>query len=150
MKRYEQFYIDGKWVDPISSTAFELINPATEMAYATVSLGSAADVDRAVAAARRAFPSFSRSSKQERIALLQRIIEVYTARADEIMTALTEEMGAPRNLTPDFPNELRFLAPHSRICYKFQHVNAGLDTHSWNTQRVNRMTALSGSILTAA
>jgi aldehyde dehydrogenase (NAD+) len=99
MKRYDQFYIDGEWVAPINPRPFELINPATEIPYATVSLGDSADVDRAVASARRAFPSFSSSSKEERIGLLERITTVYTARAGEIMTVLKEEMGAPRNLT---------------------------------------------------
>ena len=99
MKHYEEFYIDGEWVAPDNPLPFELINPATEIPYAAVSFGNGADVDRAVAAARRAFPGFSSSSTKARINLLERIIAVYTARAGEIMTALTEEMGAPRSLT---------------------------------------------------
>ena len=98
MKHYGKFYIDGEWVDPIGSTTFELINPATETPFATVGLGSAEDVNRAVRAARRAFPAFSSATKEERIALLERIIEVYQTREDDIMAALTEEMGAPRTL----------------------------------------------------
>jgi aldehyde dehydrogenase (NAD+) len=98
MKHYGKFYIDGEWVDPISSRPFELVNPATETPFATVNLGSAEDVNQAVKAARRAFPAFSSMTKDERIALLKRVIEVYQTREDDIMAALTEEMGAPRSL----------------------------------------------------
>lgn len=99
MKHYGQFYIDGAWVDPVSSTPFELVNPATEEVYGTVALGSRADVDLAVAAAKRVLPAFSARSKEERIALLEKIIEVYSARQGELMEALTLEMGAPKRLT---------------------------------------------------
>lgn len=99
MKHYGKFYIDGAWVDPVSSTPFELVNPATGEVFATVALGSATDVDRAVEAANRALPSFSKMSKEERIKLLERIIEVFEARRLDIMAALTEEMGAPKSLT---------------------------------------------------
>jgi aldehyde dehydrogenase (NAD+) len=98
MKNYSQFYIDGEWVDPLGSTGFELINPATETPFARVSLGSAEDVDRAVRAARRAFLTFGNTTKAERIALLERIIEAFQAREDDIMAAITLEMGAPRSL----------------------------------------------------
>jgi aldehyde dehydrogenase (NAD+) len=98
MKNYNQFYIDGEWVDPLASTGFELINPATETPFARVSLGSAEDVDRAVRAARRAFLTFGNTTKAERIALLERIIEAFQAREDDIMAAITLEMGAPRSL----------------------------------------------------
>ena len=98
MKIYDKCYIDGQWVAPLSSTPFELINPATETAFATVSLASAEDVDRAVQAARRAFPSFSSTSKAERIALLQRIVELMTAREADIEAAVTLELGTPRNV----------------------------------------------------
>lgn len=98
MRHYGKFYIDGAWVDPIESRPFELVNPATEEVYATVALGSPADVDKAVAAARRVFPSFSEMTKAERIELLESIIAVYQKREDDIMAALTEEMGAPVSL----------------------------------------------------
>lgn len=98
MRDYGQFYIDGAWVDPIEATRFELVNPATEEVFATVALGSVADVDRAVAAALRAVPAFSAQSKEERLALLERIIAVYTVRQDDLMAAMTEEMGAPKAL----------------------------------------------------
>lgn len=99
MTYYGQFYIDGAWVDPVSSRPFELVNPATEEVFGTVALGSREDVDRAVAAAKRALPGFSAQSREDRIALLQRIVEVFTARHDDLMTALTLEMGAPKRLT---------------------------------------------------
>ena len=98
MKTYDKCYIDGQWVAPIASTKFQLLNPATETPFATVSLGGVADVDRAVSAARRAFASFSNTSKAERIALLQRIVELMTAREDEIEAAITEELGTPRSV----------------------------------------------------
>lgn len=98
MKHYGQFYIDGAWVDPISSTPFELINPATEEPYATVSLGSVDDVNRAVKAAQKAFPKTSQTTKEERIALLERVIEVFQAREADLMAAISLEMGAPLNL----------------------------------------------------
>src|SRR5262249_27691407 len=93
-----KFYIDGSWVDPIQPKTLDVINPATEEPVATISLGSAADVDRAVRAARAAFPAYSRTSKEERIALLQRIIEAYKARYDDIAKAISLEMGAPATL----------------------------------------------------
>jgi aldehyde dehydrogenase (NAD+) len=99
MQHYGQFYIDGAWVDPIASTPFQLVNPSTEEVYGTVALGSRDDVHAAVAAAKRALPAFSTQSKEERIALLSHIIEVYTARQDDLMAALTLEMGAPCRLT---------------------------------------------------
>jgi aldehyde dehydrogenase (NAD+) len=95
MSNDSKFYIDGAWVDPIEPRSLPVINPATEEAVATISLGSAADVDRAVKAARAAFPAYSRTSKAERIALLGRIIEAYKARYDDIARAISMEMGAP-------------------------------------------------------
>lgn len=99
MKSYHQFYIDGRWVDPIDSRPFELINPATEKPFAKVSLGSAADVDRAALAARKAFRTFSRTSKQERIELLQQIVVRFEARRADVTAAITEELGSPISQT---------------------------------------------------
>ncbi len=98
MKQYRQFYIDGKWVDPKAARDFQVVNPATEEPIATISLGSAADVDLAVAAAKRAFESFSETSVEERLALLQRIMEVYQKRSEEMAQAISNEMGAPLTL----------------------------------------------------
>jgi aldehyde dehydrogenase (NAD+) len=93
-----QFYIDGEWVDPVVPHAFDVIDPSTEEAFAQISLGSKADVDKAVAAARRAFETFSQTSKQERLDLLKRILTAYKARYDEVAKAISQEMGAPTKL----------------------------------------------------
>ena len=93
-----QFYIDGQWVDPLEPRTLDVVNPASEAVYGRISLGSAADVDAAVAAARRAFVSFSVSTREERIDLLQSILEVFTRRQDEVAEAIMDEMGAPWKL----------------------------------------------------
>ncbi len=90
-----QFYIDGAWVDPVAKKSIPVVNPATEEAMYEIALGSKADVDKAVAAARRAFETFSQSSREERVALLTRVIEVYKTRIKDIGAAVSDEMGAP-------------------------------------------------------
>ncbi|NVO06365.1 MAG: aldehyde dehydrogenase family protein, partial [Rhodoferax sp.] len=95
MNHHQQFYINGAWVRPAVSCDFDVINPATEEAYTRISLGSAADVDKAVSAARAAFVAFSETDKATRLALLRRILASYNDRADEIARALSDEMGAP-------------------------------------------------------
>ncbi len=81
MTEHLEFYIDGRWVPPAGQAkTLDVINPATEQAVARISVGSAADVDRAVAAARRAFETFGRTSREERVALLERIAAVYEKR----------------------------------------------------------------------
>ncbi|MDM0072736.1 aldehyde dehydrogenase family protein [Variovorax sp. J31P207] len=94
-----QFYIDGAWVAPIELRTLEVVNPATEKAFTQIALGSAADVDRAVIAARRAFPSFAATSREERLDLLGRVVAVYERRKGEIADAVTSEMGAPTKLS---------------------------------------------------
>jgi aldehyde dehydrogenase (NAD+) len=95
MSHHLQFYINGQWVDPVTPKTLEVINPATEQAYTKISVGSAADVDRAVAAARAAFPSFSATDKATRLRLLKRILAIYNERAEDIAQAVSDEMGAP-------------------------------------------------------
>ena len=96
MSRYDtKFYIDGQWVEPLQPKLFDVINPATEEITGQISLGSVKDVDRAVRAARRAFPSFSQTSCEDRLDLLKTIIALYEKRADELARAMTEEMGSP-------------------------------------------------------
>jgi aldehyde dehydrogenase (NAD+) len=94
-----KFYIDGKWVDPVTPKTLEVINPANEEAYARISLGSKADVDKAVAAARRAFETFSRTTKEERLALLQKIFDAYQKHYAEMVETISREMGAPLGLS---------------------------------------------------
>ncbi len=95
MYDFRQFYIDGQWVDPQRAQDCPVINPATEQRIGTISLGGPADVDRAVAAARRAFATYSRSTVAERVQLISRVLEVYKSRQDEIGAAISDEMGAP-------------------------------------------------------
>ena len=83
MREYLQFYIDGKWVDPVRPNPFDVENPATEQVSGRISLGSAADVDVAVKAARRAFASWSQSSRKERLDLLEAILAEYQKRAGD-------------------------------------------------------------------
>jgi aldehyde dehydrogenase (NAD+) len=98
MKDYRKFYIDGNWVEPSHSHDFTVINPANEEPIATISLGTAADVDRAVAAAKRAFQTYSEYSVEERLTLLRRIVEGYKARMEEMAAIISQEMGAPISL----------------------------------------------------
>ncbi|MDQ0470614.1 aldehyde dehydrogenase family protein [Labrys wisconsinensis] len=91
-----QFYIDGAWVDPIAPSVLDVIDPSNEDAFARISLGSKADVDKAVAAARRAFATFGFTSRAERLELLRRIVEVYKKRRHDLALAVSREMGAPR------------------------------------------------------
>jgi aldehyde dehydrogenase (NAD+) len=95
MREYLQQFIGGRWVDSLGGKRHEVINPATEEACTVITLGTAADVDAAVAAARAAFPAFSRTTVAERLALLDRICELYKARLGDIAAAISEEMGAP-------------------------------------------------------
>jgi aldehyde dehydrogenase (NAD+) len=99
MKDYTKFYIDGKWVDSTASRDFTVINPANEEPIATISFGSAADVDRAVAAAKRAFESYSEVSVQDRLGLLLRIRDIYKSKLEEMATTISQEMGAPISLS---------------------------------------------------
>ncbi|EJC75340.1 NAD-dependent aldehyde dehydrogenase [Rhizobium leguminosarum bv. trifolii WSM2012] len=95
MKHAHSFYIDGKWVEPSVSKTLEVIDPSTEEPMGTIALGSAADTEKAVAAARRAFASFSQTSKEERIELLRRIVTILKRRNDELGDIISREMGAP-------------------------------------------------------
>ena len=102
MRNYTQFYIDGQWVDPIAPRTAQVVNPATEEVSGTISLGSAADVDKAVAAARRAFATFGETSARERLELLEAILAEYLKRETELGEAISEEMGAPMSLACSF------------------------------------------------
>jgi aldehyde dehydrogenase (NAD+) len=95
MREYTNFYINGKWVAPLSRNELGVINPATEIVTGHISMGSAADVDSAVAAAKNAFPVYSNYSREQRLELLENILALYNKRYDEIAAAISEEMGAP-------------------------------------------------------
>jgi len=90
-----KFYIDGAWVDPVVPATLDVIDPSTEEAYTQISVGSSKDVDKAVAAARKAFVSFSQTTKEERLALLRRILEIYNERYEDIAQAVSQENGSP-------------------------------------------------------
>lgn len=111
-----QFYIDGRWVDPVEPRTMDVINPATEEVYGRISIGSVADVDVAVAAAARAFETFSQSSREERIDLLQAILDIFNRRSEEVAEAIMDEMGAPWGL-----------AKHAQAASGTQHISAALE-----------------------
>jgi aldehyde dehydrogenase (NAD+) len=94
-------YVGGAWVDALEPKSIEVVNPATEEPFASVILGGPKDVDRAVEAARDAFPSFSSTTKAERIAMLGRIVDAYESRADDMAETISREMGAPITLAKD-------------------------------------------------
>ena len=116
MTEYLKFYINGQWVDPVKPKTLDVINPATEEPCAKISMGSKADVDKAVAAAKAAFPKYSATSRQERIELLQSIIAVYQKRYAEIAAAITAEMGAPAKL-----------AQHAQAAMGIAHLSTNLE-----------------------
>ncbi len=95
MKDLRQFYINGQWRDPIAPRDLSVENPSTEELVATISLGTAADVNAAVAAAKAAFPAYSQVSVEERIALMEKLLQIYKDRYDEMAMAISVEMGAP-------------------------------------------------------
>ncbi|MDP3852560.1 aldehyde dehydrogenase family protein, partial [Phenylobacterium sp.] len=98
MREYLKFYIDGKWVEPVELKTLDVINPATEEVCGKIALGAAADVDAAVMAARKAFPAWSQTTREERLDVLGRILAEYQKRFGDLATAVTEEMGAPASL----------------------------------------------------
>lgn len=116
MREMLQFYIDGKWVDPARPNPLDVINPATEEVCGRISMGSVEDVDKAVAAATRAAPAFAETSREQRLALLEKILEIFLRRQDEIALAIMEEMGAPWKL-----------AKHAQAASGVQHLTATIE-----------------------
>ena len=106
MREYLKLYIDGQWVSPSETKTAEVINPATEEVSGRIALGNAADVDKAVKAASRAFDSWSQTSRKQRIELLESIQAEYSKRKVDIGNAITEEMGAPTGLAQGFHVDL--------------------------------------------
>jgi len=121
---YNKFYINGEWVEPAGRETIDVINPATEEAFATISMGTAEDVDAAAKAARAAFPAWSQSSVEERKTVLQRIMAGIQARAGDLAAAITSEMGAPVGLAnaAQVPSGLGHFAAVLPVLenYKFQ------------------------------
>jgi len=130
MREMLQFYIDGGWVDPVTPETLDVINPTSEDVCGRISIGSAADVNLAVAAARRAFDSYSQTSREDRIALLQSILDEFTKRHDEIAEAIMDEMGAPWNLAKD-----------AQAASGSQHIKSAMRTlESYEFEEANRTT----------
>ena len=101
MSHNMQFYIDGAWVDPVVPHPFDVVDPSNEDVFAQISLGSKADADKAVAAAKRAFNSYGFTEVEERLDILYRVIEVYKKRSSDLALAVSREMGAPRQFALD-------------------------------------------------
>ena len=101
MENLRHFYVNGAWVTPLSAATMPVVNPATEDQIATVALGNADDVDRAVAAASAAFESYATSTKQDRLALLQNLKRVTQDRFEDLAQAMRMEMGAPISMARD-------------------------------------------------
>lgn len=95
MYRTHEFFINGRWVQPIGQETFTLINPANEEPYGELAMGSADDVELAVGAARQAFPPYSAWTTRQRIELLERVLTIYNRRREEFAQAMTLEMGSP-------------------------------------------------------
>ncbi len=139
MQNERKFYINGAWVDPRGGTDLDVINPSTEDVCATISLGGEADTNAAVAAAKAAFDGWSQTSKDERLALMEKILEVYMRRSDEMGETISREMGAPADMSKtaqsgsgsghikaflralkhfEFERDLRENTPNDRIIYE--------------------------------
>ncbi len=116
MRDMLQFYIDGLWVDPVHANPLEVINPANEEVCGHISMGSMEDVDKAVAAANRAAAGFAETSREDRIDLLQSILDVFARRHDEVAAAIMVEMGAPWKL-----------AKYAQAASGPQHISAAIE-----------------------
>jgi len=125
MRDYTRLYLNGEWVPPLAGEVVDVINPATEKPAGKITLATVADVDRAVAAARAAFVTFSRSSRQERLDLLSKILSVYGKRSQDLADALTEDLGAPAKFAKEMQVGVGFLHLRTAIAalknYRFEH-----------------------------
>jgi aldehyde dehydrogenase (NAD+) len=122
MKDCRQFYINGEWVNPVAPHEFPVVNPATEEVVGTISLGGPTDVNKAVAAANRAFEWFSETSVEDRLSLLRRIVEVYKSKGEEMAATISTEMGAPLSFArkAQVPAGLGHLLEAVRVLEHFQ------------------------------
>lgn len=96
-----QFYIDGQWVEPNESNDLKVINPANEQPIAIISMGLKTDMELAIAAAKKALPSYSQTSIEERLVLLEKLLEIYKRRYDEMVQTITLELGAPTTMSAE-------------------------------------------------
>ncbi len=152
-----QFYINGAWVDPIEGRDHHVIDPSTEEPCAVISLGGQADTDAAVAAAKAAFPAWMATPPEERIALVEKLLEVYKARGEDLAQAMTSEMGAPIDMSRSsqvgagtfhitnflkaakefkFSRPLGDHAPNDRIIYEPVGVCAMITPWNWPMNQV--------------
>ncbi|MEE4348220.1 MAG: aldehyde dehydrogenase family protein [Paracoccaceae bacterium] len=152
-----QFYINGAWVDPIEGRDHHVIDPSTEEPCAVIALGGKADTDAAVAAAKAAFPAWMNTPVEERIALVEKMLEVYKSRTEDLAQAMTMEMGAPIDMsrasqvgagtwhTTNFINaakKFKFIrplgdhAPNDRIIYEPIGVCALITPWNWPMNQV--------------
>jgi aldehyde dehydrogenase (NAD+) len=126
MRDCRQFYINGEWVNPVAPHDFPVINPATEEVVGAISLGSPADVSKAVAAANHAFESFSETTVEERLRLLRRIVDIYKSKSEEMAEAISTEMGAPLSFArkAQVPAGLGHLLEAVKVLehFEFEHV----------------------------
>ena len=157
MENKKNFYIDGKWVSPKSKEEIKVINPATEENCAVISLGNKEDVDLAVSSAKKAYSTWSFSSKEERIKLLEKLYENYKKRWADIADAITTEMGAPKDFATklqagtgaahlksfikylkgfEFEKPLGEHAPNQRLIYEPKGVCALITPWNWPMNQV--------------
>ena len=157
MQEKKNFYINGKWVNPINQKELQVIDPATEKSCATISLGGKEDVNAAVIAAKKAFETWGFASKEDRIKLLEKLYEIYKKRWNDISNAITLEMGAPKDFSSklqtgtgashiksfirylknfEFERPLGEHAPNQRILYEPKGVCALITPWNWPMNQV--------------
>ncbi len=129
MRKQLKHFINGEWVESTGSTIIDVINPATEEVIGQISDGTREDLDKAVAAARAAFPSFSQTTKEERIELLNRIADEYEKRKDDLVEVITQELGSP------LPMSER--THYSMGLAHFRQAAKELETFEFNEKRPN-------------
>jgi aldehyde dehydrogenase (NAD+) len=126
MRNCTKIYIDGAWVVSTSGEVIDVINPATEQVAGQIASGSVADIDRAVAAARTAFRTFSKTTRQERTDLLNSVLSAYASRHQDLADALVEELGAPAKFAKEMQAGVGFLHLQTAIealkTYAFEHA----------------------------
>ena len=126
MRNWTKIYIDGAWIASDSGEVIDVINPATELLAGQIAAGNTTDVDRAVAAARTAFRSFSKTTRRERTDLLNSVLSAYAGRHQDLADALVEELGAPAKFAKEMQAGVGFLHLQTAIkalsTYAFEHA----------------------------